>query len=108
MRMRWFLLLSVALLAGCATGSDGPGRPYSQHEYGQMSFCVGMSDSAVHVATKKLQGAPARELRDYYASRPYAKLNLATVDKVYAASLSRAETKLDAWNTCMVRITADP
>ncbi len=186
MRYGWPLLVSLALMAGCASNNAGTQRPYTKQETSQMTLCTGLSDTAMHIATKKLQGASRSELEQFYRPKQFSQLNLAAVEKVYAAdftsawdytvsffnecaqnmasvpasrvnlaaycmqsgliadfaysfrssgapresayayfakfprettqeivdrvyagSLSRAETKLDEWNTCMSRITAD-
>jgi hypothetical protein len=84
------LLLSLALLAGCASPEPQPPRPYTSQEYRQVTLCLGMADTAMHVATKKLRGAPASELEAFYRGKPFEKLNLATVDKVFAAEFTSA------------------
>ena len=83
-------LLMIAFLTGCAAKPVAPEKLYTQQEYKQMTYCVGMSDTSRYVASRKLDGKSREEMREFFANKEYTKLNLATVDKVYAESFTSA------------------
>ncbi len=78
-------LMAVSLLAGCATGTESSSRKpvYSREEHSKMTLCIGMSDTAMFVATRKLRGAPKDALLKFYDGKEHSRLNKATVEKVY-------------------------
>lgn len=90
MRKPLSFLIGVALIAGCATSNVGPRKLYTKQEYNKLTFCVGMSDTAMYVATNKLRDVPEQEMAKFYAARDNSRLNLATVEKVYGATFTSA------------------
>ena len=77
-------VLTVILLSACATQKSEPKKTYTHKEFINMTLCVGMSDTARYVATKKSEGTPIAQMKSFYANKEGASLNFATVDKVYA------------------------
>lgn len=79
-----FTALTVIFISACATKKSEPKKMYTHKEFMNMTVCVGMSDTARHVATKKSEGTPIAQMKSFYANKEGSSLNLATVDKVYA------------------------
>jgi hypothetical protein len=59
------------------------GKTYTAKERGQMTYCIGLSETARRAAAEKLRGTPSEEVKKLYEGKPNARLNLAAVDKVY-------------------------
>lgn len=103
------LVVCVALLTACASQNTSQKSVYTAQEYGSMTLCVGMSDTAMHVASKKLAGTPIEEMNDYYRPHENARLNLATVEKVYADSFtSEWDYTLSFFNECALNLANVP
>jgi len=89
-----YLIIPVMVFA-LQTACTSPGEPakkyYSENEKAQLTFCVGMSDTIKYTATKKLNGAPKKQMVDFYsANQKNSKLNLAMVERVYNANFTSA------------------
>jgi hypothetical protein len=65
-------------------------KTYTAKERGQMTYCIGLSETARRAATEKLRGTPIDEVKKLYEGRPNARLNVAAVDKVYKERVSTA------------------
>jgi len=85
------LLSAVLLLTACVTTNNAPEKKYyTNTEYSKMTYCIGISDTAMYAASAKLKGTPKQQLLDYYANKPSEQLQSATVNKVYAANFTNA------------------
>ena len=66
-----------------------------------MTYCIGLSDTAMHVAGEKLKGTSVEEARKFYTSKPSSQINLATVDKVYSEKITSVwEYSVSFFNEC--------
>lgn len=83
-------IIVVALLTACASSNGGPQKIYTHTEHRNMTYCIGMADTAMYVATNKLQGVPMERMTEYYRPLENPRLHLATVEKVYADNFSSA------------------
>ena len=102
-------VVCIALMTACASQNTSQQSTYTAREYGDMTLCVGMSDTAMYVASKKLAGTPIEEMNDYYRSHANARLNLATVEKVYAESFtSEWDYTLSFFNECALNLANVP
>lgn len=98
LRLFVYGLFAIFLLSACATHpptantfpATGLQKIYTQQQYQKLTLCMGMSDTAMYVAQNKLTGTPAEKLKKYYAGKDNAKLNVATVDRVYASDVKNA------------------
>ena len=103
-------LLSFALMAGCAPAGPPPvapepppGQPtaaarepskpslaktFTARERQQLTFCIGLSETARRVAAEKLRGSTIEDVKKMYEGKPNARLNIATVDKVFGEQVS--------------------
>lgn len=83
-----FIIVAISVLAGlmaCAANDRGLRKVYTRDEYVKMTYCVGMSDTAFHIATSKVQGKSAEDVTKFYsANKEYARMNTAIVDKIYS------------------------
>jgi hypothetical protein len=102
--MKWHLLLAGAsafVAIGCASTDSRPPKVYSAKEYETMTYCVGMSDTARYAATERLKGRAIEDLKQHYASKPNARVNIAAVDKVYSDRVSSAwDYTVSFFNEC--------
>jgi len=57
---------------------------YTQAEYEHMSACVDQSETAMHTAIRRNGGMTEEEALNIYRQQPYAEVNMATVQQVYA------------------------
>lgn len=73
-----------------ATATTTLPRTYTREESSRMTYCVGLSDTARRVATEKLKGTPIARVKQLYEGKPNARLNLATVDKVFKEPVTTA------------------
>jgi hypothetical protein len=74
---------------------DQPAKPslaktYTAKEREQLTFCIGLSETARRVAGEKLRGSPIDDVKKFYQEKPNARLNIATVDKVFGENVSTA------------------
>lgn len=100
---------ALSLLTACATSNVGPKKLYTHKEYLNMTYCIGMSDTARYVATNKLKGVPSGKMKDFYSSKENSRLNLATVDKVYAEKFSSAwDYTVSFFNECALNLANVP
>jgi hypothetical protein len=58
-------------------------KTYTAKERMQMTYCIGLSETARKAAIEKLRRTPIDEVKSLYDGKPNARLNVATVDKVY-------------------------
>ena len=65
-------------------------KTYTAKERGQMTFCIGLSETARRAASEKLRGAPIDGVKKSYEGNPNARLNIAVVDKVFSEQVSTA------------------
>ena len=79
---------SVVLLAGCGSNEVRTGKAYTHKEFTKMTYCIGMTDTAMHAATSKLKGIPMEQITSQYATREGFHMNIATVEKVYSENFS--------------------
>lgn len=84
------LLILVMALSACGTQTTRKNKMYTHQEYNKMTVCIGMADTAKYVASRKLQGVGKAKMADFYRAKQNARLNLATVDKVYVDKFSSA------------------
>jgi hypothetical protein len=80
------VLGAVALCLACASAGNGPAGPkpiYTAQERTKLTYCVGLADTALAVATRKQKGVPAAEVKANYAGKPQAAIVAPLVDKVY-------------------------
>jgi hypothetical protein len=104
--------ISLALVASCAPAGQPPAAPeppavqptaadsqpskpslaktYTAKERDHLTFCIGLSETARRVAVEKLQGASIADVKRSYEGKPSARLNIATVDKVFSEQVSTA------------------
>jgi hypothetical protein len=104
--------LSFALIVSCAPASHPPAAPgppasqptaadaepskpslaktYTAKEREKLTFCIGLSETARRVAAERLRGSPIEDVKKFYEGKPNARLNLATVDKVFGENVSTA------------------
>jgi len=79
--------LALGLCAACASSGTRPAPPqpvYSAREKAKLTYCVGLADTALAVASRKLSGSPAAQVKSLYAGKPQAAVTVPLVDKVYA------------------------
>jgi len=110
-RVAW-IAIWVALTASCAPASPPPAVPepaasqatvaerdpskpslaktYTAKERQQLTFCIGISETARRVAAEKLRGSPIEDVKKSYEGKPNARLNVATVDKVFGEEVTTA------------------
>jgi hypothetical protein len=72
---------------------------------GMASYCLQNGMIAGIAQTYRASGAPKANAYAYFAKFE-SETPRAIVDRVYAGSKGRAETKLDEWNSCMSLISA--
>ncbi len=84
------LIMAITLLTACASTNTGTQKKYTHKEHMNMTYCIGMADTAMYVATNKLQGVPMERMTEHYRPLENPRLNLATVEKVYADNFSSA------------------
>lgn len=117
MKQHYALVVASAaiwLMSACATSNNaanetGPGKVYTHEEYSKMTYCVGMADTAMYVATNKLKGTSMQQMRDYYASKPNSRLPIATVEKVYGDTFSSAwDYTVSFFNECAQNLASVP
>ena len=65
-------------------------KTYTAKERGQMTYCIGLSETARKAAAEKLRGTSIDEVKKLYEGKPNARLNVAAVDKVYKEHVSTA------------------
>jgi hypothetical protein len=65
-------------------------KTYTAKERGQMTYCIGLSETARKAAAEKLRRTPIDDVKKLYDGRPNARLNIATIDKVYKEPVSTA------------------
>jgi hypothetical protein len=82
--------LFIFLIGGCATSQTRTEKYYTSTEFSKMTYCIGMSDTAMYVATEKLKKRPKEQLINYYSNKDNSRLNIATVDKVYSENFTNA------------------
>ena len=102
----------LALTASCAPAGHPPAAPeppagqpaaadrqpskpsldktYTAKEREQLTFCIGLSETARRVAAEKLRGSAIEDVKKSYEGKPNARLNIATVDKVFGEQVSTA------------------
>ena len=84
------------LLGGCQTHEHHEHKKkvfYSKFEYSKMTYCMGMTDSAMFAARLKLKKIDKQKLVDFYSKqKKNSALNIAIVNKVYAADFKNAWT----------------
>jgi len=60
---------------------------YTLKEYEQMTECVGLTDTAMHTAIRRQGGMTEEEAQNIYREQPFAEVNMATVQQVYADAI---------------------
>jgi hypothetical protein len=71
--------------------STGVNRPvYSKDEAGSLSLCQSMSDNAWTIASRKLAGRSAEDVKIEYRGRPASELTIPMIDKVYEDQFSNS------------------
>ena len=104
-----FNVFCVALLTACASQDTSQTSIYTADEYRNMTLCIGMADTAMFVASHKLKGTPIEQMNDHYRPHDNARLNLATVEKVYADSFtSEWDYTLSFFNECALNLADVP
>lgn len=99
------MVVLVTGLSGCATTQPHKHQYYTHAEVIKMTYCFGLTDTTMYVATQKLKHRPKLQLLDYYESRPNAKLNIAMVNKVYADHFTHAwDYTVNFFNECAARM----
>ena len=63
-------------------------KTYTAKERQQLTFCIGLSETARRVAAEKLRGSAIEVVKKAYEGKPNARLNIATVDKVFGEEVS--------------------
>lgn len=84
------IVFVTLLIGGCATNNTRTEKYYTNTEFSKMTYCIGMSDTAMYVATEKLKQRPQSQLISYYANKPNSRLNVAMVEKIYNANFTNA------------------
>lgn len=82
------IVAAVLLLTGCASSDVRSDKVYTRQEFSKMTYCIGMSDTAMHAATSKLKGVPMDEVTSYYATKEGLHVNIATVEQAYSENFS--------------------
>jgi hypothetical protein len=65
-------------------------KTYTAKERNQMTYCIALSETARRAAVEKLRGTPIDDVKKAYEGKPNARLNVATIDKVYKEHVSTA------------------
>lgn len=100
---------ALFILSGCATSTKPANKKYTAREKTNMTYCIGMTDTARYIAEQKNKGTPMEDVKNYYVSKPNAKLNIATVDKVYASTFSSVwDYSISFFNECAYNLAAVP
>jgi hypothetical protein len=95
--------------AQVTTAPAGPAKIYNGQEYKMMTYCVGISDSASHIAAEKLKGTPKATIQQFYFGKPQSVLNLATVDKVYNETVTSVwDYSVNFFNECANNLAKVP
>lgn len=85
------VLISMLLLSACATSNNAaPKKLYTKQEYLQLTYCIGLSDTAWYIALNKLKGEPIDKMKEFYNAKDNSRQNLATVNKVYGEKFTSA------------------
>ena len=113
--------MTLLLTAGCSstgpqapTGQQAAAKPplsktYTDKERAQMTYCIGLSDTARRAATEKLKGTPIEEVKKLYAAKPNERVNAAAVDKVYSDPVSTAwDYTVAFFGTCAKEMAGVP
>ncbi len=78
-----FIVLAAIGAAGCAAKEKPSQKYYTTQEHTNMTYCVGMADTAIQIATQKMKNVPKQELIIYYTGKDNARMNIALVEKIY-------------------------
>jgi hypothetical protein len=65
-------------------------KTYTEKERGQLTYCIGLCETARRAAAEKLRGTPIEDVKKLYDGKANARLNIATVDKVFSDHVSTA------------------
>lgn len=99
----------IILLNGCGADNTRTQKYYTNNEHSKMTYCIGMSDTAMYVATEKLKSVPKEQLINYYTSRNNSRLNIATVEKVYAENFTNAwDYTIGFFDECALNLAGVP
>lgn len=104
------LIPVLFIINGCAANSVGTQKKYyTKDEHSKMTYCIGMSDTAMYVASEKLKGTPKSQLINYYSGKSNARLNTATVDRVYDDDFTNAwDYTIGFFNECALNLARVP
>ena len=98
-------LITIFILTGCATNKPTIKKYYSAKEYSKMTYCIGMSDTAMFVANKKLRHMKMDYLIDFYSKKKNSRLNIATVKKVYSENFKNSwDYTVKFFNECALNL----
>jgi len=86
----FFTISVVFLLSACGSNETRTDTAYTRGEFRKMTYCIGLSDTAMHAATSKLKGIPMDQITSYYATKEGLHMNIATVEKAYSDNFSSA------------------
>ena len=111
MRLGIWLTVAIVMATACATPPKQQLRPkiYTDKERKQMTFCIGVTDSVTYIATEKIRGASREKLITHYTGKPYEKMNVALVDKVYNEKFTSAwDYSIEVFGECAENIANVP
>ncbi len=109
MRIVMILLAAQMLIlsAGCVSSQNRTQKLYSDKEFVNMTYCMGLADTAMHIASETLNSRPRQQLIDYYAAQPDANVTVAMIHKIYAASFKNAwDYTLSFFDECALNMAA--
>lgn len=84
----YITVTTAFFLAGCGANEVITGNTYTRQEFKKMTYCIGMSDTAMYAATSKLKGVPMDQVTSYYATKEGFHMNIATVEEVYSETFT--------------------
>jgi len=79
---------AAIVLSGCQSNPVISSSVYSKREFSKMTYCIGISDTAMHAATSKIKGIPMDQITSYYATKEGYRVNIATVEEVYSENFT--------------------
>lgn len=105
----FFAVSTVAILTACASTKVDQKKLYTRQEHNKMTLCIGFSDTARYVASKKLEGTPIAQMKSFYASKENSRMNLATVEKVYGEKFTSVwDYSVSFFNECALNVASVP
>jgi hypothetical protein len=111
-KLRVVSAVAFGLCLACASAgsrSTGPEPIYTSHEQKSLTYCMGLSDTAMAVATRKIKGVPIAQVKALYAGKPQAAVAVPLVDKVYGdAFLSPWDYTVGFFKECAANVAEVP